>query len=77
MVFLKYCTWQMAINNLFLEVIYLQLNQICQLFVMESYKITKRLQEIIVEDYEQYFDILLWSILFKITYFIYPSMCNL
>lgn len=64
-------------NNLFLEVIYVQLNQICQLFVMENYKITKRLQQIIVEDYEQYFNILLWGILFKITYFIYPSMCNL
>lgn len=67
----------MAINNLFLEVIYVQLNQICQLFVMENYKITKRLQQIIVEDYKQYFNILLWGILFKITYFIYPSMCNL
>lgn len=60
MVFLKYCTWQMAIYILFLEVIYVQLNQICQLFVMEIYKITKRLQNIIVEDYEQYFNILLW-----------------
>lgn len=77
MVFLKYCTWQMAINNLYLEVIHVQLNQICQLFVMENFKITKRLQQIIVEDYEQYFNILLWGILFKITYFIYPSMCNL
>lgn len=63
MVFLKYCTWQMAIYILFLEVIYVQLTQICQLFVIEIIK----LQKIIVEDYEQYFNILLWGILFKIT----------
>lgn len=49
----------MAIYILFLEVIYVQLNQICQLFVIENYKITKRLQKMIVEDYEQYFNILL------------------
>lgn len=59
MVFLKYCTWQIAIYILFLEVIYVQSNQICQLFVMEIIKLQK--------DYEQYFNILLWGILFKIT----------